>query len=300
VTHIKIEIDTERDGRPHVSATDVRPAALPNVAWISSIQPDPGLISSFTNSLNSLAAANITGPFVSGYSNGTTGLVTTIKTNCGNADLIVTTGGNIAYQAVIDAALSPAKNFISLLGAVPDATPPSHFLGGILLDSYNSNAERRLLLKDKNLDGKQILLYTNTKSSMHSAEKREWPTIFGQLDCTGNNDPTAYQTDFATIAAMQQPTVMAVVISADPFFQSTKADLIVAANAWIGGQAKYVCYPSHGFDITGPTPAAGSIIYGPKLDEAYSFLGRFAAAVLNQNIHKFIGYWPVKDKRKNF
>jgi hypothetical protein len=191
-----------------------------------------------------------------------------------NVSVIVTVGGSIGYVAANKYA---KKSFVSLLGGTPPS-PGSKFCGGVSLESYIGNANRIQYLQGKGYAPNQICLFCNKNSAMHGAETGNWPAatpVTGGNDSAGYNDSNTYKTDFGKIPA----SVTAVVISADPYFQQTKADLIAAANS----SGKYICYPLQDFKNSGGTPpAAGrATLYGPALKDAYTYLGQQAARVIN-------------------
>src|SRR5262245_38761395 len=159
--------------------------------------------------------------------------------------LIVTVGGNKAYDA---AARRATKPFISLLGAAPSA-PDQQCYGGFEMKSYAFNENRVQELTDPdglNFSRSKIVLLQNPNAFIAGVEADDWrrnvrggPLIEAGADTTPDeNDSSTYQTAFEAIAHMNPP-VDAVVISADPFFQETMDELVAAAN----GSNKYICYP---------------------------------------------------------
>jgi hypothetical protein len=194
-----------------------------------------------------------------------------------NADsdigLIVTVGGLIAFEAANAFATKP---FISLVGVAP--SPSANCFGGVTLESYQSNPKRiDYLVKQKGFSAGQIGLFYNPNSAMSGAETAAWsgakPPIPGGVDTAGDNDPTTFPADFAKI-----PTaITAVVVSADPFFQESKDQLVAAAD----NSNKYLCYPLQDYAGASPQPTSGkTTLFGPALADPFTLLGQRAALVL--------------------
>jgi len=293
---VTIEIDTGSDhehgssGKPH----PMLPAAAANkkIGILSSISLDTvisdtnlTLYDAYKNGLNDRNADHQKGD-KKGYKGD---LKTTIDGFNSDRDLIVTFGGSITYKA---AAANSAVNFVSLVGRKPDVfpNPPSLFRGGVSLDSFNANRDRLTLLMDGSITGgisfakDKIGLFCNKNSDMNQAETDNWNKLVGkpqgdtsQIIFAGNNgggdnDIAAYSNNFTDA---NNAGLKALVVSADPFFQDTKNDLISAANKWIdAGGALYICYPSLNYrNIFQPAqfqPRQGHCtLYGPKLEDAY-------------------------------
>jgi hypothetical protein len=75
-------------------------------------------------------------------------------------------------------------------------------------------------------------------------------------------------------------TLKADVISADPFFQESKNELIKAANA----TGLYLCYPLLHYRNNGGAhkPKGGkTTLFGPSLENAYKMLGQVASLAVN-------------------
>jgi hypothetical protein len=123
------------------------------------------------------------------------------------ADLIVTVGGSVAYEAAKEVA---TIDFLSLVGTI-DEDPPECFWGGVSLESYASNRDRIAILegKDKIEGGAKITraeigLFCNPNSAMHDAEVGHWKfeigtetqVFTGGNDANGDNNAAAYATDF--------------------------------------------------------------------------------------------------------
>jgi hypothetical protein len=281
---IKIEIDTE-------STQDTRKVqflAHPKISVISAISATPALKDSFNNGVND---SNVQVHFVpnQGYKKNNISKLKTAVQNANSADLIATAGGLAAYEA---ASSEATISFVSVTGEVPSG-PPDHFKGGVSLESSPSNSLRVSFLKtDFNFTVPEIGLFYNPNSYM-TDEVDNWNNLVGTTnqtfpggnDSNGNNDKSAYATDFT--AAKIPSAIKALVISADPFFQDTKEQLIIAANAWIAaapsGVNRYVCYPTQEYaNKNGTRPTAGrTTLFGPELANAYNLLGQVAKIALN-------------------
>ena len=188
--------------------------------------------------------------------------------------LIVTVGGLVACNVANSFATKP---FISLTGA-PPTSPGSKCFGGVTLQSYPSNPLRISYLNGKGFATGQIGLFYNPNSAMSGAETGAWtgatPPVPCFVDANGDNDPTHYTTDLSNFPA----SITAVVVSADPFFQETKDDLVAAANA----TGKYFCYALQDFGSASPAPTHGkATLYGPSLTDSFTLLGERAAKVLS-------------------
>jgi len=211
--------------------------------------------------------------------------------------VIVTVGGLAAYEAARVYAGNHAspKPFLSLTGATPPSQPNS-FLGGVSLESFATNKDRRTHLTSKGHSVGNICLLYNDNSGMKAGELGEWPNtatlpvFIGNLQ--GKNDSSTYDKDFSTKIAN---TVTALVISADPFFQDTMDDLISAANKWVkNGASRYICYPMQEYQNAdgdpGPEPGKSTLL-GPDLRLAYKRLGMQVANALATGSN--VGVWPM-------
>lgn len=301
---MKIEIDTEASARQFSMWQERMVTPAPKVLFVSSSDITAPMINSFSNGaayvgvvLATTIKANL------GYLSGsTTAIEQYLTNNAGPYSLIVTAGGLITHTAAHNSSASHRKNWIALLGAVPTASPPDSFLGGVLLDSYNANRERYLLLRSKGIAANQIGLYVNQNSAMSAQEIQSWQTMTGNTNifrASRNNDAVQYQTD---LTAGNLGAVRGLVVSGDPFFAQTRGALISAANAWLGGDAnRQICYPHQIYaNKNAPVaqqPANQSMLYGPAPADTYGLLGQLAAAAINQKTaQQFLGYWPVKDR----
>jgi hypothetical protein len=194
--------------------------------------------------------------------------------------LIVTTGGNIAYRAAVDARLQQTP-FISLLGDVP-ARGLANFYGGVALQSWLANDARINFMVGKGYHAAEIGLFCNRRSAIHADEITLWHgSEYYSTGGGNNNDPTAFANEFGAV----DDSIKALIISADPFFQDNKVLLINACNTWIGGNpaVRKVCYPLADYaNVPGttPVPPGTSFWYGPNLSNAYTLLGQVAGTAL--------------------
>jgi hypothetical protein len=285
---IKLEVDTET----HQGSTqEARFLAAPNKIGVVSTITMTGTVleTAFRSGVND-STVSIKISHNAGYkSNNTQALNGAITGFNGSADLIVTAGGLVAYAAAV---LTATKPFVSLFGAVP-TNPPSLYRGGVSLESFGSNKDRIALLGTKAFGMQEIGLFCNQNSTMNQDEIPDWnfqigannQVFTGGNDNNGNNNSGVYAADLAKIP----PAIRALVISADPFFQDSKQQLIQACNAWIATGAaaappimRYICYPSlthANIGGTPPTPTKATL-YGPDLVTAYSLLGQLALVAL--------------------
>ena len=198
--------------------------------------------------------------------------------------MIVTTGGNIAFRAAVDARLKTTP-FISLVGEVP-ARRPDNFYGGVALQSWLANDARIsfLLGLGKGYVASDIGLFCNRRSAMHGDETTLWHgSEYYLTGGGGNNNASAFTNEFDNV----DDSIKALIISADPFFQDNKVALINAANAWVGAKpGRSVCYPLANYKNvpgTTPAPAGTSYWFGPDLAGAYQTLGAVAGLALSAN-----------------
>jgi hypothetical protein len=213
--------------------------------------------------------------------------------------LIVTVGGNKAYDA---AARRATKPFISLLGAAPSA-PDEQCYGGFEMRSYAFNENRVQELTDPaglKFSRSKIVLLQNPNALIAGDEADDWrknvrggPILEAGADTTPDeNDSSTYQTRFEAIAQMN---IDAVVISADPFFQETMDELVEAAN----GSKKYICYPLQEYADADEPPLPGkAMAYGPSLIDSYEDLGELASQVLGDGAKR--PFVAVQARKKEF
>jgi hypothetical protein len=279
---IKIEIDTESYERESTRKVELL-AGMKKVRVISPITITQAMLDAFTDGMN--ISSDLKHSDKHGYKRGDNSkLKQAIKDN-NSADLIATAGGLAAYDAARSDAVT---NFVSVIGAI---TPPfsNSFKGCVSLESYASNTARIALLhNDFGFQIKEIGLFYNPNSYMDK-ELDNWISLVGNKNQAfpGGNDNLGgtYNADFGNIPVTGSNAIKALVISADPFFQDTKDDLIAAANTWVAGAGgRYVCYPTQDYsNRTGthkPTPQKATL-FGPDLATAYSLLGQLAAVVLS-------------------
>jgi hypothetical protein len=230
--------------------------------------------------ISGLGGANITLTWDDGHGYGTKknykALTKAIKSHDGQVGLIVTTGGNIAYKAAVDAGLTTP--FMSLVGEVP-ARRPDNFFGGVALQSWLANDARIsfMLGLGKGYHPSDVGLFCNRRSAMHGDETTIWHgSEYYLTGGGGNNNSAAFANEFNTV----DDSIGALIISADPFFQDKKVDLINAANTWVGAKpGRSICYPLANYaNVPGttPMPPGTSYWFGPDLLKAYNLLGTVA------------------------
>jgi hypothetical protein len=204
--------------------------------------------------------------------------------------LIVTVGGLVSAQ---EAARKTGATlpFISLVGGTPGAFPSpgqGYFRGGVSLETFAHNPHRVAHLKTLGVPESKVCLLSNPNSHMAAAETAAWVasgrgpviTAGASAGLGTSNSTTTYRPAFAAIAAAN---IMAVVVSADPFFKETMDELIDTANSWIAGdQGRRIVYPLHDYaNASGRCkPAPGHTLHGPVLEDAYESLGKMAANFL--------------------
>jgi hypothetical protein len=193
--------------------------------------------------------------------------------------VIVTVGGNVSALA---AAKYSTKPFLSIFGNLTPEIYTSGFLrGGINLDTAARNAERfNHLTQDLGIPANQVCLLSHRDSAMAAAEQDQWTQIFHAGRILVAHDVQTIKNAFQDFE--DDGTLTTMIISADPFFQNVKQDIIVAANR----SGKQVCYPLQAYSNLGGTarPAPGRHwLHGPKLARAYFELGRDAASVLKDD-----------------
>jgi hypothetical protein len=195
--------------------------------------------------------------------------------------LIVTVGGVGAATAALNKATKVP--WLALIGGTLGlpAQPSGKFFGGVNLDSYGQNAARigHLNGPSHHIPSTAICLLYNPNSTCSATEVAEWQGVQAVPAWAGDNDANKYPQAFGSIPN----SIRVVVISADPYFQQTKEDLIKAANVWIdAGANRRVCYPLQEYANTGHTPphAGRHTLHGPDLVKAYTKMGTKARNVL--------------------
>jgi hypothetical protein len=264
----------EKKAMPKKAAKKKKPAskkaAPPKIGVVSTIKLGQALKDAFAAGLRSAGVTNANVQYKTSVTYKRDKLKQEIENFSGTKDLIVTAGGLVAYEAANSYA---TIKFVSLVGG-PPANPGGEFYGGVSLESYAANDSRiRNLVTNGHAGSPQdVTLYYNPNSTMSAAETYIWGGA-PPVPASGDNDPSVYANDLANIS------VDAVVISADPFFQDTKNDLIAAANA----SHKYFCYPLQDYRNAGtiPKPTPGSAtVFGPALKDPYTLLGQRAGLAL--------------------
>jgi hypothetical protein len=212
-------------------------------------------------------------------------------------DVIAVTGGRAAFDAIKGENDNPT--FVCLIGEIPDPADLGNCAGGISLNTWESNKDRFSYLTGLGYNPNQIGLYYNPNSGVAAHEVQDWdnninPQIAGVSSAkpfsggtgmaTPNpvNNPAGFAADFAPGGLFQNLT--AVIISADPFFQANKDQLIQAVNDWLAVDPanRYVCYPLQDYQNpsgTRPRPNR-STCYGPDLGAAYNVLGFLAKSAI--------------------
>jgi hypothetical protein len=292
MTRVKIDIDTEVDGH-RGDQPNLRLNAQNKIGIVSSIKYGPELKKAFEAGVNSnqILQSNEDGKDYKRHDK--SALDASITRFLTKANLIVTVGGSIAYDAAVETIPitgNPATqmHFLSLVGAVPVGVPQS-FWGGVSLESYASNVDRIGFLTSAGVNLAQVGLLRNKNSSMVDDEAFAWNAATGNnnlyyagTDGTDANDGSvaAFTAGFTAAAANG---VKGLVVSADPHFQNSRDNFVNAANTWLMADAtRFICYPSLDFkNASTPPTKAQSILYGPQLSHAYNLLGQLAAAALN-------------------
>jgi hypothetical protein len=271
----------------------------PTIGVVATIKCEPRFRAYFEGAVQANQAAGYTTPvYQDGLGYALADLQNAIQyfnTGPHNVGLIVTTGGLAAFNAANAYATAHpgCVPFLSLVGAVP-APLAAKCWGGVSLESYANNIKRvAYLVNSHGFAGKNqsITLYYNSNSAMHAAELQNWqntvvpayqeanPTPVDAMMGGANNS-----SDYTTTAAELYPG--GVIVSADPYFNRTRNQLIGALNTFIASspQTNYVCYPLYDYDNNGgsnqPTGGNASLL-GPRLEEAVVLLGTLAALTIN-------------------
>jgi hypothetical protein len=300
MTIVKIEIDSEPGtvkggGGVHGAAHLV----AEKVGLLASITPAQDLIDAFELGLGQAISDKEVGQ---GYKKN--GLVDgKNKLKGKSVKVFATVGGNVSLTAMIGQSPTSTPPFVSLVGSIP-AVLPTQCRGGVSLESYATNAQRKAYLKGlaggTTYTDANIFLLTNPNSGMHADEVAAWANADtaknSYVGLGGNNDATHFAWDFAGDGdghPSQFPpagTTSAVIVSDDPFFQANREALITAANTWLGLDAtRRIVYPSQIYQSVllsnGTTlrpKATQSILIGPDLLRAYELLGMLASVLARQ------------------
>ena len=269
-----------------------------NIGFLSSITPDPILLTAFLvgTGLSSVISGTTSDPPVNLSYN-----KLNIQKRRGNQKnafcaVIAAVGGAITSAAVAGDS-DTTTTYVSLVGD-PSGIGDQNIKGGVSLDSYKLNKKRKEYLSKLSGGGvygdPNIVLYTNQSSQMHADEIGAWGTGMPVVQSAAGiaNNPAQFQTDFTTGplgAGGLLSGAKALIISDDPFFRASRADLIKQVNMWLAGDptVRKVVYPSqiYGSPVLKDSsatpqpqqPTSGqSILYGPDLIAAYHLLGTLA------------------------
>ena len=96
-----------------------------------------------------------------------------IKSYDGKVGLIVTTGGNIAYRAAVDAGLIKTP-FVSLVGEVPARHPDKFYRRRRAAELAGKRCQNKLYASEKAINASDIGLFCNRRSAMHGDETTLW------------------------------------------------------------------------------------------------------------------------------
>lgn len=204
--------------------------------------------------------------------------------------IIVTMGGLVTFN---EAVKNAETYFISIVGSrksLPSVNT-GYFLGGLSLESYSRHPLRIADVKKKFSieDDHEFCLFCNRNSSMNPEEKAVWINkriVEAAVGKDTANLPNVFNGMFGKVENYNNPTVKAVVVSADPWFFVKGAELVEAANAWIGrapkGENRIVCYPLQEYSAYQPT--GKYMLHGPNLAKAYRDLGQKARERLSSPI----------------
>jgi hypothetical protein len=287
---IVIEMDTESSGAQSQPSL----AASPNqVGLLSSITLTSDMISYFNLGLGGTAQIQDGAGYIA---QGVKSKKDTLRANC---KVIATVGGSVVLNALSPEISAKMPPFVSLVGSVPTGSI-GNCRGGISLESFASDSARKIYLKGLGGGGvytdASICLYTNPNSAMHAAEQGAWNNngtfieSYVGGDGTGTNDATKFSWDFngSGINLPKIPnTANALIISDDPFFQTSQATLVPLLNNWLNTAGRQVVYASQIY-ASGPVqPATGSTLIGPDLLKAYMLLGALAGSLLSNTASNF-------------
>ena len=162
-----------------------------------------------------------------------------------------------------------------------DLTASSHT--GINLDTTGQNFTRITKIKEKYgaAVAKKVALVINANAAMSSSEKQDWGSVryTATYDPQGDNDDGGFKTKFEAVLqdAIDNGKAQAIVLSADPFFNSKRSVVTKAVNA----KGLQACYPFKEFVLDGS--GDGHLSYGPSLYDTYFLLGSTAVDILKLN-----------------
>jgi hypothetical protein len=205
----------------------------------------------------------------------------------GRCDIIATIGGLWVNSEVNDDNRTDFS-FVSLVGNAP-ASNPTGCLGGVSLDTWKSNSLRRgfLTIAPRNVPLVNIALYqdaiSRTRDSVQQYEYDEWNGIAGLGPIYNSTRDFNADLNVAGGVIQRDANILALVISASPYFQLHKNELVTAANTWVNAaNTRYVVYPLQIYNDAMPAPQTTlaplnrSILYGPDLYQACRVLGFLA------------------------
>jgi hypothetical protein len=263
------------------------------IGFLSSITPDPILLTAFIVGTG-LPLSNIMYDFGDANNYNPSSIKAKRNNQKTSCAVIAAVGGNITSQAVLG---DTGQLYVSLVGS-PVSDP--NIKGGVSLQSYALNNARKNYLKGLSgggtrYDDTNICLYRNPNSQMAGDEANAWGAAnAGTIKASsagaaggGTNNPNGFAADFSAGGVLDPAgPAKGLIISDDPFFRSSRGELIKRVNSWLNADAsRYVVYPSQFYgspaasDLTGapqqPT-AVQSILYGPDLVAAYNLLGTLA------------------------
>lgn len=205
----------------------------------------------------------------------------------GNVGLIVAVGGSITHAAAMQSVGGAVLPFISIVGGRFGLFPglnTGQFRGGTSVESVSRDGQRIDDLKARfniNTNDEICLLY-NTNSAMSPNESlllnRSHPITVGQNTANPRN---VFDQAFTAISNMRNPSIKAVLVSADPWFTQRAGDLVPAANHWVSilPAQRAVCYPLQDYLLQNPTPRR-RLLRGPSLEKVYKNLGKQAKNIL--------------------
>jgi hypothetical protein len=203
-----------------------------------------------------------------------------------HSQLIATVGGLWANTGI---AGTPVP-FVSLVGNIPDTPDPKCF-GGVSLESWRSNAQRRnYLTQNTATQLNQIGLYHSPPPGGAGVGNVPWDEEY-EWNHSGAGAITPATVNFGQDLNTVGPGIKALVIGASPFFlsQNNMSSLVTALNGWLSADAtRFVVYPLQIYNEAGP--ASGSILLGPDLYHACRLLGFLAQEVAEVSGVGFLGF----------
>ena len=189
----------------------------------------------------------------------------------GRCEILTTVGGLYVNKGIDDGAATNVE-FVSLVGEIPALSAGSKCVGGVSLETVNTNAARRanLLAKPGIISRSMIGLYRpdpgTPPTQVSIDEKREW-----------NDDPRIFVStlnfDQDLNGGVLIPGIKALVISAAPAFLlgDNMSALVKAANKWLSNdQTRFIVYPLQNYKEANPKPQATPASSGAK---RITFLG---------------------------